>query len=656
MTKLRKKILLSLGSTISLSTIFATVISCANNPNNDLIPKNGNYAYTIYLKDGTTKNVTYQEFMDYLKNHPGANTSDQVQYDNQIIKWLYKDEAQASVIAHLNDQSIPALTAYDKVFDNAKKKLNDAKKAIKDQYGVNWEPQWQKALLSSTYGGSFSEKQAIEYLAVQTMKSSALSRFTLKIDKSTYKASDIGNTRYPFLVGGSATDVDNGKNVNAIPDNDSKNAIALITSSYDNKYKSPDWLLHAYMKNYGVTYNIRHILYALKAGKTTQDPWTLSMDSIKKLYGNINNQSLTNKPLAWQNLYKLGSDTSTTTKEQWAAQPTAGSSAWQGSLVGQILPNYSDNAATGKTYGSLGMSSLYDDLKNLVPAFALPIAIQNSSTLSSDLIPKPVSLDFDKALEAAGDPTWTSSNTPSMDQNIQQDIKKILGDSNKLKNVLNNLEGQLATNGTRSLEYAITDPSQPTPSTAPTNSTHAVFSSDGLHMIYQEKITYNSSQKDGGLNTWMYNDLLTTRNDDSLVYNVTKAVNKEFSVTNNFNNIYSLVENEPAPYPGAKKLIDFVKTQTNYESKGNANFTQADIDNAHFLASMLSQTTKEASVLTLQKKYSDWWDKNVGINKGPNALINTGNIEWKDIDQMIEQYGLNNSSSTIKIDDGGYND
>ncbi len=65
MTKLRKKLLLSLGSAMSLSTVLATVISCANNPNDDLQPKDGGkYAYTIYLKDGTTENVTYQEFMD----------------------------------------------------------------------------------------------------------------------------------------------------------------------------------------------------------------------------------------------------------------------------------------------------------------------------------------------------------------------------------------------------------------------------------------------------------------------------------------------------------------------------------------------------------------------------------------------------------------
>jgi hypothetical protein len=83
-----------------------------------------------------------------------------------------------------------------------------------------------------------------------------------------------------------------------------------------------------------------------------------------------------------------------------------------------------------------------------------------------------------------------------MDPNIQNDIGTILGDAQKLKLVLDNIKGQFSTDGKRSLEYTITNATTPA-----ADQTHAVFSSDGLHMIYQEKIQYNDKQDDGGLNT-----------------------------------------------------------------------------------------------------------------------------------------------------------
>jgi hypothetical protein len=74
--------------------------------------------------------------------------------------------------------------------------------------------------------------------------------------------------------------------------------------------------------------------------------------------------------------------------------------------VGKILSNYSDNGGAAKTYGSLGMTSLYGSLKSLVPGFVLPIAIENSgdATLAAKLTAKPLNFDMDTALEAVNDP------------------------------------------------------------------------------------------------------------------------------------------------------------------------------------------------------------------------------------------------------------
>jgi hypothetical protein len=107
------------------------------------------------------------------------------------------------------------------------------------------------------------------------MKPDALKRFTLKIDSTTYKASDITDGNHTFLKGGSPTGTPPSigtQDINAIPDNNSKNAIALITSSFDDTYKSPDMLLKAYMAKYKSALNIRHVLYALKAGAKPTDP------------------------------------------------------------------------------------------------------------------------------------------------------------------------------------------------------------------------------------------------------------------------------------------------------------------------------------------------------------------------------------------------
>ena len=638
MTKTFKGILFTLGTVVSTSTVLVSLVSCAADPNSAIRPRDGGkLAYTIYLKNGKKISVTFKEFMAYLKNHPGPNTSMQLQYDNQIIKWLYKDEQNASVKAHAKDTSIAQLTSYDDVYSNAKKKLANSKKSIKKQYGVNWEPEWAKALLSSQYGQALSEDQAVEYLAVQTMKPDALKRFTLKIDSTTYKASDITDGNHPYLQGLAPGTPVGDKNINAIASNDNTKqvtpAIALITSSYDDNYKSPDQLLKTYMTKYKTALNIRHVLYALKVGKIPSDPWTLKTDSIAKLFGNINNGDLTSKPLAWQNLANL-KDTDAN-KANWAADPLADSSAIQGSLVGKILSNYSDNGGAAKTYGALGMTSLYDDVKTLVPGFAIPIGAADSGItgLPAKIVPKPVDLNMDTALEASGDPIWSGTKLPSMDTNIQTDITRVLGDATKLEKVLTALKNQLSTNGTRSLEYTLTNTGA-----AAAAQTHAVFSSDGLHMIYQEKVQYNNTQKDGGLNTWMYNDLIKTRDADPLIYNIIKEVNSKQAPTDNFSNIYPLVENYPKPsYPKAQTLSDFVKSQPNYANEGNPKFTDADINTAKSISNILVTTKKETDILTLQKKYQTWWDTNV-LTK----LIDPGTLTWPDVNNMIRKLGEQN--------------
>jgi hypothetical protein len=87
MTKIKKKLLFSFGSVISMTTVLSAVVACTPDPNGGIRPKDGGkYAYEIYLKDGSIKKVTYKAFLEYLRDHPGANTSNQVQYDNQVIK------------------------------------------------------------------------------------------------------------------------------------------------------------------------------------------------------------------------------------------------------------------------------------------------------------------------------------------------------------------------------------------------------------------------------------------------------------------------------------------------------------------------------------------------------------------------------------------
>ena len=618
----KRKILLSLGMLGAIAPVTMAIMSCAANPNSGIQPKHGKLAYTIYLKDGTPVKVTYKQFMDYLKTHPGANTTQQMQYDNQIIKWLYKDESYSSVYAHEENPDVPQLTSYDDVYKDSKKQLNDDKKSIMNRYGTSWEQEWSKTLLSSKYGGSFSEEQAIEYIAVSKMKTNALKRFTIQIDSKTYKNYDIGDkTDYPFL-----------KDYNTIEGNND-NAITFITGSYDDVYKDPTKLLKTYMDHYQYAINIRHILYALKVGTTYKDPWTLSIDSIKKLYSKWPGA----QNVVWQNLKDLGYGYGNkTASENWATNPKTESS----SLAAKIVGNYSDNAGAAKTYGSLGMSTIYDDVKNLVPGFAIPIASDlinnNKSTITHPQIPTitPVATDlnFDTALKASG--YWKSTD-PSKDPNIINDITTNLADANKLKLVLDNIKSQLSTNGTRQWEYTLNNSSI----SDQKMQTHFVFSKDGIHMIYPEVISEDKSQNNEGwgLNSWIKSDLERTDFSNSLIYNVSKAINTKIAPSDNFSPIYNLVENEPAgKYPNSKSLHDFVLSQKNYANHQNANFTDDNIQTAKNIANTLFDNTKQTDILSTQKKYTDWWDKNIYQNE----LVNPGNIKINNVLNMINNLGL----------------
>ena len=443
MKKKKKFILLSLGTAISFGTVASSIVACTSNPNSDITPKWENSAYTIYYKNGTKKVVSYAEFTAYLKTHQGANTSEQVQYDNQIIKWLYKDEYYSSITSNFK-YATPLLTSYKKQFTNARDKLKDDKKAIRSQYGTYWEAEWAKQLLSTKYGGSLSDKQAVEYLAVQSMKADALKRFTLKYDTNTYDANKIGTPAYPFLKRAVKPQTSPAKAAiigNTVSDKNNKYAISLLTSSYNDLYKTPYTLLSAYMNPNGKTgssrtvYNIRHLLYALKVGKVPKDAWTLATTSMKKMYLKTTIPGPKTIKPNYDAISALGSGENA--KSNWAAgQFNVDTSKPANSLIGKILNNNgADNAGTAKTYGSLGMSTLNESLTSLVPGFAIPIVVdaQANNPLKAAT---PIHLNMDKALEASGDPIWKNTALPSKDTDINRDIDKVFSDPLKLKDYI----------------------------------------------------------------------------------------------------------------------------------------------------------------------------------------------------------------------------
>ena len=651
MKKRKKILLLSLGTVISLGTITTSIVGCTTNPNSDITPKYKDTAYTIYYKNGTKTQVTYTEFINYLKTHQGANTSEQVQYDNQIIKWLYKDEYYSSIKSNAK-YSTPLLTSYTKQFSNARDKLKDAKKAIRSQYGTYWESEWVKQLLSTKYGGSLSDKQAVEYLAVQSMKSDALKRFTLKYDSSTYDAKKALDGDYSFLkLAKKPSDVTPVETYygNMISDKANKNAISLVTSSYNDLYKNPYTLLKTYMNpikydkdNKPVTtqrtvYNIRHLLYALKAGATPKDPWTLATTSMKKMYKKTSVDGIKAPTQNYNAIASLGSN-----PDNWAAHPyNVDTSKPANSLIGRMLNNVgADNAGTAKTYGSLGMSTLNDSLTSLVPGFAIPI-VANDDTPNT-IKPTPLAnLDMDAALKASGADIWQKTSA-SQDTNIDQDIDNVFSDTQKLKKTLINIKGQFDAasaaahtgqkSGTRDWEYSLGNPADPT---------KMVFSADGIHMIYKEKLTApgQSSAIEGGLYPWTYNDLINTRTGNPLIYNVIKDVNKKMAPSSNFAKIYPLVESEKkstnSQYPNPQTFDNFVKTQQNFAKPGDKKFTTADADAAKSISNVLNDVNKETAITSLQKKYKTWWNKTIVTNK----LINPNGLTWKYLNTLIRKIG-----------------
>ena len=166
-----------------------------------------------------------------------------------------------------------------------------------------------------------------------------------------------------------------------------------------------------------------------------------------------------------------------------------------------------------------------------------------------------------------------------------------------------------------------------------------VFSTDGIHMIYKQKLVGNKKTSEGGLFPWTYNDLINTKTGNPLIYNVIKDINKKMAPSNNFSKIYPLVESEPKSvnpqYDNPQTFDEFVKTQQNFAKPGDVHFTTADANQAKSISNTLNYIQKQTSIIALQKKYETWWNTTIITNK----LINPNGLTWKYLNTLIRTIG-----------------
>ncbi|MGL6125103.1 MAG: HinT-interacting membrane complex protein P80 [Metamycoplasmataceae bacterium] len=128
--------------------------------------------------------------------------------ENIIVEKLYNEEREAFLrfeafvnntkYKDTNDKVGPTTFGVDvsKSFEDIKKsqerELNNAKRAIRESYPLDWAKVWDEELRSEKYGGSSTDQEAIDFLTKTKAKDAAFARFnTAEINTTSWTQADL---------------------------------------------------------------------------------------------------------------------------------------------------------------------------------------------------------------------------------------------------------------------------------------------------------------------------------------------------------------------------------------------------------------------------------------------------------------------------------
>ncbi|MGL5592220.1 MAG: HinT-interacting membrane complex protein P80 [Metamycoplasmataceae bacterium] len=82
--------------------------------------------------------------------------------------------------------------SYDDVWKSQEKELNNAKRAIRESFPLDWAKRWNDELKSDKYGNANTDKEAIDFLTKNKVKDAAFARFnTAEINTTSWTQADL---------------------------------------------------------------------------------------------------------------------------------------------------------------------------------------------------------------------------------------------------------------------------------------------------------------------------------------------------------------------------------------------------------------------------------------------------------------------------------
>ncbi len=128
--------------------------------------------------------------------------------ENIIVERLYKEEREAFLKfeAFVNNTKykdtnesvgstsfgVDVSESFDDIRKSQEKELNNAKKAMRESYPLDWPLKWNEELKSEKYGGSETDQEAIDFLTKNKAKDAAFARFnTAEVNITSWTQADL---------------------------------------------------------------------------------------------------------------------------------------------------------------------------------------------------------------------------------------------------------------------------------------------------------------------------------------------------------------------------------------------------------------------------------------------------------------------------------
>lgn len=384
MLKSRKKrsIFLSLGTTIGLTSLVSTLVSCSDTVVKSLaesteVNENGyDVALNIHLVNGTKLQMLYDNLINDIDKLIGDKAEKYTDAFNKVVKKLYNEEQVASVDANKSDSNVTKLKTEDEIKKDVEAQINDLESRAKSIAPETWGRIFQEYLLDN-YKASTRE-DAVKKGMYDKMKTDAFRRFSLKIENN------LSDAQIKEIFGISPS---SDKQKLYIESKESNKFNALITNSYVNDLKDPTKLIEKYTQWASVA-TTRHALFAITQSPDSNMGWSANKDTLKKMMrilpGNADTPITSNDidKTIFGSLLKNGL---VTANEDTAIEVStdANSNTRQGYInAGNVLDTQS-NFVEGFALGVIG---------NLIPSTSsdLPQIGQIKSFLNKDTIPKQI--------------------------------------------------------------------------------------------------------------------------------------------------------------------------------------------------------------------------------------------------------------------------